>query len=121
MSPRLAQGLWFTARRVIGTLEVDDEDIVMYRYEGVLKCRRSAARQSDNNGATIDQWLDGSRTMADQEGIDGRREGMACRGEEQGESYTKQRMGAKICKGGLLFLELQGRLESYSTAVLLRG
>ncbi|RZS28742.1 hypothetical protein BHM03_00062382 [Ensete ventricosum] len=111
----------------------------MYRYEGVLKCRRSAARQSDNNGATIDQWLDGSRTMADQEGIDGRREGsvnkvgskrfedaaaaagVACRGEEQGECYKKQRMGAKICKGGLLLLELQGRLESYSTAVLLRG
>ncbi|RRT78601.1 hypothetical protein B296_00016655 [Ensete ventricosum] len=46
---------------------------------------------------------------------------VACRGEEQGESYKKQRMGAKICKGGLLLLERQGQLESYSTAVLLRG
>ncbi|RWV82481.1 hypothetical protein GW17_00056020 [Ensete ventricosum] len=37
---------------------------------------------------------------------------VACRGEEQGECYKKQRMGAKICKGGLLLLELQGQLES---------
>ncbi|RZS15190.1 hypothetical protein BHM03_00047002 [Ensete ventricosum] len=42
---------------------------------------------------------------------------MTSRGEEQGECCRKQRMSAKICRGGLLLLELQGQLESCSTAI----